>query len=64
MARYLVERSFADGLDIPISADGTAVWVAVVEGNAAEAIRRAAERNQLPIHAITRVTVLDPYFYK
>ena len=28
-----------------------------------EAIRRAAERNGLPVDRITRVTVLDPYFY-
>jgi hypothetical protein len=29
-----------------------------------ESIRRAAERNGLPIENITRVKVLDPYFYK
>jgi hypothetical protein len=28
-----------------------------------EAIRRASERNRLPVERITRVTVLDPYFY-
>lgn len=28
-----------------------------------ESIRRAAELNQLPVERITRVTVLDPYFY-
>jgi hypothetical protein len=28
-----------------------------------ETIRRAADRNGLPVDRITRVTVLDPYFY-
>jgi hypothetical protein len=29
----------------------------------AEAIRKTATRNELPVDQITRVTVLDPYFY-
>ena len=29
-----------------------------------EAIRRAAERNQLPVDQITKISVLDPYFYR
>jgi hypothetical protein len=29
----------------------------------AEAVRAAADRNDLPVGAITRVRVLDPYFY-
>lgn len=29
-----------------------------------EAIRRVAERNQLPVDRITRVSVLDRYFYQ
>ena len=28
-----------------------------------EAIRKAAERNGMPVDTITPVTVLDPYFY-
>jgi hypothetical protein len=28
-----------------------------------EAIRKTAEKNQLPVNAITEVQVLDPYFY-
>jgi hypothetical protein len=89
MARYMVERVFPEGLDIPISDEGAAGCLAVVERNAdvgvtwihsyvsedrkrtfcvydgpdPEAIRRAAERNRLPIESITRVRVLDPYFY-
>jgi hypothetical protein len=29
-----------------------------------EAIRRAAQRNSLPVDTITEVSVLDPYFYQ
>jgi hypothetical protein len=29
-----------------------------------DAIRKAARLNQLPVSAITRVRVLDPYFYR
>ena len=29
-----------------------------------EAIRRAAQRNGLPVDTITPVSVLDPYFYR
>ncbi len=35
--------------------------VCVYEGPSPEAVRRAADRNRLPIDKITRVTVLDPY---
>jgi hypothetical protein len=28
-----------------------------------EAIRKSAARNELPVDRITRVSVLDPYFY-
>ena len=90
MARYLVERSFPNGLAIPINDDGAAACLGVVDRNAEvgvtwvhsyvsddrkktfciydgpdpESIRRASERNNLPIESITRVRVLDPYFYK
>lgn len=89
MPRYMVERSFEDGLHIPINADGAAACRTVVSGNAEfgvtwihsyvsedkattycvydgptpEAIRKAAERTGLPVDRITKVTVLDPYFY-
>lgn len=33
------------------------------EAPSPEAIRRAAERNRLPVDRITEVRVLDPYFY-
>jgi Protein of unknown function (DUF4242) len=35
----------------------------VYDGSSPEAIRRAAETNQLPVDRITEVRVLDPYFH-
>jgi hypothetical protein len=89
MPRYVVERTFPEGLNIPVDAEGTASCLAVVGRNAdegvtwihsyvsddkrktfcvydaptPEAIRKTAERNSLPVDQITRVSVLDPYFY-
>jgi hypothetical protein len=89
MPRYIVERTFPDGLAIPISREGKAAVRGVVARNLdlgvtwiesyvspdkrktfcvydapnPEAIREAAQRNDLPADAITQVTVLDPYFY-
>ena len=90
MPRYMVERTFTDGLQIPVTEEGTRACLGVIDANAElgvtwihsyvssekrktfcvydgpdpESIRRAAERNNLPIDQITRVTVLDPYFYR
>ena len=90
MARYLVERTFPDGLAIPLSEAGAQACAGVIAVNAADgvtwihsyvtpdrkrtfciydarepdAIRRVAERNQLPVDRITEVRVLDPYFYR
>ena len=36
----------------------------VYDGPRPEAIRRAAERNGLPVDRMTKVSVLDPYFYR
>ena len=89
MPRYMVERIFPDGLDIPANDDGAATCLAVVERNAdvgvtwvhsyvsedrrktyciydshdVTALQRAAERNRLPVEAITRVQILSPYLY-
>lgn len=89
MPRYLLERSFPDGLAIPTDAEGAEACLGVVNRNSEdavtwlhsyvspdrkrtfciydgpdpEAIRRAAERNRLPVDRITEVRVLDPYFY-
>ncbi len=88
MPRYMVQRTFPEGLHIPVS-NGAAICTQVVDRNAEEgvtwvssyvsedktrtfcvydaptpeAIRKTAARNQLPVAQITRVTVLDPYFY-
>ena len=90
MPRYLVERTFADGLHIPINDAGVKAVARVVatnteravtwlhsyvseynaktfciyDGPSPEAIRQVAERNRLPVDAITEVRVLDPYFYR
>ena len=90
LARYMVERTFPDGLSIPVTAEGAAACMSVAERNGElgvtwvhsyvsddkqktfciydgpnpEAIRKAAERNGLRIDSITKVSVLDPYFYR
>ena len=89
MPRYIVQRTFPDGLQIPLGDDGADVCRGVIEQNAEhsvtwitsfvsedkaqtfcvydaptpEAIRATAARNGLPVDQITRVSVLDPYFY-
>jgi Protein of unknown function (DUF4242) len=89
MPRYLVQRTFPEGLDIPVENGGAELCHGVIERNAEEgvtwissyvsedrtrtfclydaptpeAIRKTAARNELPVDRITRVRVLDPYFY-
>jgi hypothetical protein len=89
MPRYMVERTFPDGLNIPMTPEGAATCLGVVGQNAevgvtwvhsyvneektktfcvydgpdAESIQRAATRNGLPLDSVTKVSVLDPYFY-
>ena len=89
MPRYLVQRTFPDGLHISVENGGVELCRGVVERNAEEgvtwisslvsddktrtfciydapspeAIRKTAARNELPVDRITRVSVLDPYFY-
>lgn len=89
MPRYVVERTFTEGLRTALGDGGAELCREVVERNAAEgvtwissyvsddearsfciieaptpeAIRRTAARNELPVDRITRVSVLDPYFY-
>jgi hypothetical protein len=36
----------------------------IYDAPAPDAIRRVAERNNLPVDRITEVRVLDPYFYR
>jgi len=89
MPRYVVQRTFAEGLHFRVMDGGVELCQRVVERNAEEgvtwirsfvskdktrtfciydapspeAIRKTAARNELPVDQITRVTVLDPYFY-
>lgn len=89
MPRYLVERSFPEGLRIPVNGEGAEMCQTVALNNAEElvtwihsyvsddgkksycvydaptpeAVRRAGRRNSLPVARITKVRVLDPYFY-
>ena len=89
MTRYLVERTFTDGLGLLADASGAQVcssvigvnsqeqvtWVhsyvtpdktktfCIYDAPSPEAIRRVAERNNLPVDRITEVRVLDPYFH-
>jgi len=87
--RYLVERTFPDGLNIPVNTEGSEICLTVVSTNAQDnvswvhsyvtkdkkktfciydapspdAIRKAADKNGLPVDNIVEVSVLDPYFY-
>jgi hypothetical protein len=38
--------------------------ICVYDAPSPEAVRRAAQRNDLPIDRITEVRVFDPYFYR
>ncbi len=89
MPRYVVQRTFPDGLHIRIDDGSAELCRGIVERNAEdgvtwiesfvsedrtrsfciydapspEAIRATAARNDLPVDQITRVSVLDPFFY-
>ena len=89
MPRYMIERDFPQGLEIPTTTDGQKAMLGVVANNATEgvtwvqsfvtadhdktfcvydgpspeAVRRAAGLNDLPVNAVSEVSVLDPYFY-
>ena len=89
MPRFVVQRTFPDGLILPMSLEGQqsaertvannmeerVTWVqsfvsgdkhtsfCVYDGPTPESVRRAAQRNGLPVDRITEVRVLDPYFY-
>ena len=45
-----------------VNDDRTRTWC-IYDGPSPEAIRRAAQRNSLPIESISEVRVLDPYFH-
>ena len=90
MPRYLIERSFPEGLKITANDEGAetcrtlvlnnteegVTWVhsyvsddqkktyCIYDAPSPEALRRAAAWNKLPVDRITKVRVLDPYFYR
>lgn len=89
MPRYVIERTFKDGLMIPATNEGAdtcrsvvdkngdlgVTWVhsyvskdhkktyCIYDGPSEDSIRKAAERNGLPVDSIAEVSVLDPYFF-
>jgi hypothetical protein len=89
MPRYVVQRTFPEGLHVSVVDGGAELCRGITERNAEdgvtwissfvsehktrtfciydapspEAIRKTASRIELPVDQITRVTVLDPYFY-
>jgi hypothetical protein len=62
----VVERNGEHGVTWVQSyvSDDKTVTFCVYDGPDPEAIRRAAECNSLPVDKITKVSVLDPYFYR
>ena len=72
MARYVVQRTFPEGLHMSVVDGGAELCRGVVERNAEEGVTwissfvsedKTASRNDLPVDQITLVRVLDPYFY-
>lgn len=61
----VVERNSEDGVTWVHSyvSEDTGTMLCLYEAPSPEAIRRAARRNDLPVDRITKVRVLDPYFY-
>lgn len=65
VCRVVVERNAEDGVtwvSSYVSEDKTRTFC-IYDAPSPEAIRKTAARNELPVDQITRVTVLDPYFY-
>ena len=65
LCRGVVERNTDEGvtwITSFVSEDKTRTFC-IYDAPTPEAIRRTAARNELPVDEITRVSVLDPYFY-
>jgi hypothetical protein len=61
----VVERNAKEGVTWVssfVSEDKTRTFC-IYDAPTPEAIRKTAAQNELPVDRITRVTVLDPYFY-
>jgi hypothetical protein len=66
LCRALAENNLQEGVTWVhsyVSADKKRTFC-IYEGPTPESIRRAADRNKLPVTAITEIQVLDPYFYR
>jgi predicted amidohydrolase YtcJ len=64
--RAIVERNAERGVtwvQSYVSDDGAQTFC-IYDAPSPEAVRATASANALPVDRITRVTVLDPYFYR
>jgi Protein of unknown function (DUF4242) len=63
--RTVVERNAEEGVTWICSyvSEDKARTFCVYDAPTPEAIRKTAARNEIPVDEITRVSVLDPYFY-
>lgn len=62
----VVERNVIEGVTWVhsyVNTDSRKTWC-IYDAPSPDAIRRTADRNNLPITRITEVRVLDPYFYR
>jgi hypothetical protein len=65
VCRAVIDRNAEEGVTWVssfVSEDKTRTFC-IYDAPNPEAIRKTAARNELPVDRITRVTVLDPYFY-
>jgi hypothetical protein len=65
LCREIVDRNAEEGVTWIrsfVDEDRTRTFC-IYDAPSPEAIRRAAARSELPVDEITRVTVLDPYYY-
>ncbi len=65
LCRTVIEHNAEEGVTWVHSyvSDDKRTTFCVYDAPNPEAIRKTAARNDLPVDEITRVTVLDPYFY-
>jgi hypothetical protein len=65
LCRGVIEHNADEGvtwISSYVSDDKTRTFC-IYDAPTPEAIRKTAARNELPVDQITRVSVLDPYFY-
>jgi hypothetical protein len=60
----VIERNAEEGVTwIKSFVSGNTRTFSIYDAPTPEAIRKTVARNELPVDRITRVSVLDPYFY-